>query len=109
MEESKTEIDFKPDFDFPFDLNKLMNLQFETLKDAIEYLARQQKKLGDQMKDLQEMAFNMDGPVNVEAGGAEAPVTQIIKEVVVQPLEIKGDNNNVDIVEFNAQITQVMK
>lgn len=73
MEESKTDIDFKPDFDFPFDLNKLMSLQFETLKDAIEYLARQQKKLGDQMKDLQEMAFNMDSAPAMDAGTAEAP------------------------------------
>ena len=73
MEESKTDIDFKPDFDFPFDLNKLMSLQFETLKDAIEYLARKQKKLGDQMKDLQEMAFNMDSAPAMDAGTAEAP------------------------------------
>lgn len=29
-------------FDFPFDLNNLFSLQFDQLKQAIEYLARRQ-------------------------------------------------------------------
>ena len=42
MEEEKHNIDFDDGMgtlDLPFDLNKLMHLQFDTLKHAIEWLA----------------------------------------------------------------------
>ena len=40
--------------DFPYDLNNLFNLQysFDTIKEAIEYLAKQQAKMGNKMNAL---------------------------------------------------------
>jgi hypothetical protein len=40
--------------DLPFDLNKLMTLQFDTLKHAIEWLAMQQKSTKQRLLDLEE-------------------------------------------------------
>ena len=61
-EESKemmTEVEEK--IDFPFDLNTLVNynfnfsLGFDTLKQSIEYLARQQKKMDSKINDLSDL------------------------------------------------------
>ena len=43
-------------FDFPFDLNNLFSMQysFDTLKKAIEYLAKQQSLMAKKIKDLEE-------------------------------------------------------
>ena len=41
----KLQHDPSAEFSFPFDLNKLCNFSFDTLKDSIEYLARQQLEM----------------------------------------------------------------
>lgn len=56
-EETKSAHDLQMgSLDLPFDLNKLMSLQFDTLKHAIEWLAMQNKKLNSKIKDLEEMS-----------------------------------------------------
>lgn len=38
---------------FPFDLNKLCMFSFDTLKDSIEFLARQQMEMNDRIGALE--------------------------------------------------------
>ena len=47
---------YKVNADFPFDLNNLfsLNYSFETLKQAIEFLAKQQRNLANQVNYLSE-------------------------------------------------------
>jgi len=40
-------------FDFPFDLNNLLNMQFDTLKKAIEFLAKQQSLMARKIQALE--------------------------------------------------------
>ena len=58
MEDSKSNIDFEGEagvsFNFPFDLSALVTFQFDQLKGAIEYLAKQNKKMSGRINDMQE-------------------------------------------------------
>jgi hypothetical protein len=57
FEENKSALDLEyGKFDMPFDLDKLMNLQFDTLKHAIEWLVGQQRKINTKMVDLETMS-----------------------------------------------------
>ena len=40
-------------FGVPFDLNKLCNFGFDVLKEAIEYLAKQQAEMDERLKDIE--------------------------------------------------------
>ena len=53
LEENKSALDLELDAPaMPFDLNKLMNLQFDTLKNAIEWLVMQQKKTNNKINGM---------------------------------------------------------
>jgi hypothetical protein len=84
--------------DLPFDLNKLMSLQFETLKHAIEWLAMQNKKLNLKIKDLENMS-RPSTPAQAQASSPTAPPAEILKF---------DSKNGIDPSTLNQAISQVM-
>ena len=66
MEDSKSNIEIEDEFDFPFDIHNLMAVQYDPLKVAIEYLARQQKLTNIKIKNLQEMEMQTSAPREME-------------------------------------------
>ena len=100
MEESKS--NKMPKFEFPVDLSTLINFQFDSLKIAIEYLGRQQERLNGDIYDIRTLALGED------PGHPEKPGAKENQPFEIPPLEIKGDNNFVDILSFNNYITQII-
>lgn len=49
----KMEQEISAKMPFPFDLNKLCMFSFDTLKDSIEFLARQQMEMNDRIGALE--------------------------------------------------------
>lgn len=57
---------------FPFDLNKLCMFSFDTLKDSIEFLARQQAEMNDRIGVLENKETEYV-PITVVEKGAPRP------------------------------------
>lgn len=52
-ENLKLQQDVNATFTLPFDLNKLMHLNFDVLKETIEFLARQQAEMNQRLGALE--------------------------------------------------------
>ena len=100
--------------DFPFDLNNLFNLQysFDTLKEAIEYLANQQRDLAEQVENMKDTSGGGGGANDVSyfigpspstIGRGQPSTTTNAQSVSMDSKDgnpSENPNNQVDINEF---------
>lgn len=107
FEENKSTIDLEyGSVEMPFDLNKLMNLQFDTLKHAIEWLVQQQQKTNTKINGLETMSrpgYPQGMSPSSNNGGDNGGPPELPQVIEMDP------GGGIDPEKFNQAIMQVME
>lgn len=125
FEENKSSLDLEYNNPpMPFDLNKLMNLQFDTLKQAIEWLVSQNQRMNSKIRDIEDMS-RPGSPQYIKATPMEpseipdvpttmlTPNVQSKSEPMLPPppqiIQIESNGSQgIDPAQLNQAISQVM-